>query len=226
MEITKALVPKERPILFKSEMVRAILEGRKTQTRRVVNPSIAQSEWLSQDFLNRASFRVLHKNGNAQFDYPDSDASNPLTCIKSPYGVPGDRLWVRERFCIPSKKVCPDQKPIYAADGDAPSLKTIWKPSIHMPRWASRITLEVTDIRVERLTDISEADALAEGIKRTGVQHYFGGAPHRVHGCPTHHPTAGMAFKTLWEYIYGPGSWALNPWVWVYSFDVLEVFNS
>lgn len=165
---------KERPIIFSGPMVRAILEGRKTQTRRVVKDDTMLA-WLNCDNVVK----------------PINDHVAHLGC---PYGQPGDRLWVRETFC-------PDyDPPIYKADED--QAKIAWKPSIHMPRWASRITLEITAVRVERLQDISDADALAEGCE-----------PFRENDM-----NAIDAYADLWADINGPENWEANPWVWVIEF--------
>lgn len=191
---------KTRPILFSAPMVRALLDGRKTMTRRVVK----KSEQWPADAVRAV---MLETRGTVM-------AVNAQRCtygpeIKCPYGQPGDRLWVRETW----KHV--DGGPVYdAAGGIADSFdpETIyhatrphypgpWKPSIFMPRWASRITLEITGVRVERLQDISISDAMAEGV---GIQ------------CES--PMAVMEYSLLWESINGPGSWDANPWVWVLTF--------
>lgn len=198
---------KERPILFSAPMVRAILEGRKTQTRRVVKRT--PLEWLDSGL--HPDFVALPENG---------------LC---PYGQPGDRLWVRETWQGPlvddvddvdDYRENPDKfrKPDfceYAADGGpAPEFVTMdddlvqrWRPSIHMPRWASRILLEVVSVRVERLNDISEPDAMAEGVTLSAPV-----KPSRSERM------ARDAYAELWESINGPGSWEANPWVWVVEF--------
>jgi len=182
---------KERPILFSAPMVRAILEGRKTQTRRVVkisNPENAMRvEFSSTDF------------GVYRFDlyFPTHVRSETFPC---PYGQPGDRLWVRETW-----RDGIYDGPIYRADAckvTDEQLEGTWKPSIFMPRWASRITLEITDVRVERLQEISEEDAKAEGVLRSGQ-------------------TFRQSFNDLWGTIHaadGPNGWSADPWVWVIEF--------
>ena len=205
---------KERPILFSAPMVRAILAGTKMQTRRVVKPqppaSTHQVEtWHHPDAKPR--FFTWTTAGEI------SDQWEPLPC---PYGQPGDRLWVRETFrgcrAYEVQGYAPKDwgnKPIwFAADGTPPGRPEQWalrsRPSIHMPRWASRITLEVTDVRVERLQDISEADAVAEGVKNS--LHLPGGR------------FATENFAHLWWSINGDGSWEANPWVWVVEFKRIE----
>lgn len=182
---------KERPILFQGEMVRAILDGRKTQTRRVlkVQPYADGCAAVNQDY---------HAMISAGPDYG----------CRNPYGAPGDRLWVKETF---AKLKCNQEEPcldcqncrdgrVFRADDHHRAMK--WKPSIFMPRWASRITLEITGVRVERLQDITETDARAEGVE-------------------PYAPDDGryvLGYRELWEAINGPGSWAKNPWVWVIEF--------
>ncbi|TXH90322.1 MAG: hypothetical protein E6Q78_05105 [Rhodoferax sp.] len=176
---------KEHPILFSAPMVRAILAGTKTQTRRVVKPT---PEWIGKS-------GVLSFNGRVGLPH--------AIC---PYGQPGDRLWVREAWngYGPFK----DGMHYYYRATDQNPDSTKWKPSIHMPRAASRITLEITGVRVERLQDISEADAKAEGYKE------FPGSVNQMD------PVTW--YQALWEQINGPGAWDANPWVWVVKFKRLE----
>ena len=196
---------KERPILFSAPMVRAILDGRKTQTRRIVKPQPVQhpSPPCNPDYdIEWRGFILWLSKGEAAKCMPEY----------CPYGQPGDRLWVRETFygirdggdgnpCVAYRVDCP---PCFAPK-DAK-----WKPSIFMPRWASRITLEITAVRVERLQAITEADAKAEGVKAWQSEGY------RV----AHNIFDGtkLAYAELWNEINGPGSWAANPWVWVIQF--------
>lgn len=195
---------KERPILFSGQMVRAILEGRKTMTRRVVKL--------------RHGADVVVTNGQvwkpARVDYAGY--------VDCPYGQPGDRLWVRETWAKTDGRH--EIVPIaYRATNDSMALlNDKWKPSIHMPRWASRITLEITGIRVERLQEISYDDAIAEGIERIGGEfscspwkNYRKGQPGEM-DCHCSYPP--RSYQTLWESINGPGSWGANPWVWVIEF--------
>lgn len=189
---------KERPILFSGPMVRAILEGRKTQTRRVIKP---QPEVMQNDSIGW-EFAMEH------FTVPCSEV---FFCKNyCPYGSVGERLWVRETW-VPKSSWDVEAGCLYKASepDQYKDLPFKWKPSIHMPRLASRITLEVTGVRVERLNDISEADALAEGCEGNCQIGYI--PAYQAGPCSYH-------FAQLWESINGPGSWALNPWVWVVEF--------
>ena len=198
---------KERPILFGASMVRALLDGSKTQTRRV--------------------FKA--KNGDVWPNKNDLPGMHQIL-RNCPYGQPGDRLWVRETthrrpmlHLLTGEPLDPkydggaytaDSRDVLNPDGfDLSwwySRKTC--PAIHMPRWASRILLEIVSVRVERLQDISEVDAVAEGVTMTR------------YGCHEHrYPdasciTAQQAYRTLWNSINGGGSWDANPWVWVVEF--------
>lgn len=197
---------KERPILFSGPMVRAILEGRKTMTRRVVKPQphegVDAVEWQDQIIVG---MNVPDQSGFAMMrgGVIESEA------IRCPYGAPCDRLWVRETFGYPEDNK--ENGIVYRAtdqtwdDASTKHCKTmLWKPSIFMPRWASRITLEITGVRVERLQDITDADALAEG-----ACHHD---PRAKDGCYR------SAFEGLWESINGAASWDANPFVWVVEF--------
>lgn len=199
-----------RPILFSGPMVRELLEGRKTQTRRVMKFNAA---------------------GRAQYSGHQWHPDDPNVVKACPYGQPGDLLWVRETWC---GKVNPESGiveyngdgntyPIwYRADGDEivavdddgcvafnkdGSEKSPWKPSIHMPRWASRLTLKVTDVRVQRLQDISQEDTVAEGM------------PAETNGF-LHHTIAD--YRRLWGQLHGPDSWDANPWCWCLTFEVIQ----
>lgn len=198
---------KERPIIFSADMVRAILEGRKTQTRRLLKPQPRQIEvgW---------KYGKNYKNLALGTATPANDIFYPYEC---PYGLPGDLLWVRETW-----QKFADEYAYFATDIDVFS-ETKWHPSIHMPRAAARILLEITDIRIERLNDITEADAIAEGINSTTPN----SGPNKYYD--NYHTGRWMdkeflnnpilSFRTLWEKINGPGSWEANPWVWVITFD-------
>lgn len=225
---------KERPILFNAPMVRALLDGSKTQTRRVVkqphqNPL---GVWEPFDWGGENGGRDKHGNTTpAQQTITHTRTGEIIAC---PHGQPGDRLWVRETWA--NVGTCDPGLTVYRADYPAcvpcayenvPPADTItWKPSIHMFRKDSRITLEITGVRVERLQDISEADALAEGIKIN--MHSTGRPMIRISGkCPPvqyakDNSLAVAEYASLWDTINGPNSWAANPWVWVIEFKVLQ----
>lgn len=234
---------KERPILFNGAMVRAILASTKTQTRRVLKPQTASVErWKhgEQTSDTSARYAVLR----------DDSGKGWATCgpFRCPYGQPGDRLWVRETWMDlqgTGVEVRTGDRSRYAYGADTPpgsygdeqrkSYGLKWRPSIHMPRAASRITLENTSVRVERLNDISESDALAEGILSVRSQ-----AWDREHFAtwrgqfeeavsagtkPPIGPSPKTAFAALWQQINGPDSWNSNPWVWVVEFKRVEACN-
>lgn len=220
----------ERPILFSAPMVRAILDGRKTQTRRIVKPAVAEAiefiagrcdgdpttkddfyiEWLSCEDDGK---KMREQWCLSSMEYPEEGC----VPIGKAYGRLGDRLWVRETF----QPLFADGVSYSEADWEtghgykigyvATDGRQEWidpddewtdrcTPAIHMPRWASRITLEVTGVRIERLQDISEADALAEGIQHSTMN------------------DPRVEYQWLWEQINGAGSWNANPWVWVIEF--------
>jgi hypothetical protein len=243
--VSAAVAVKERPILFSGAMIKAILNGMKTQTRRVVKPQPTEKQaepynvfywdWKGRQVMNSAHF-----------------------ARQCPYGKPGDRLWVRETFQIentaeygvwnadppegPTRTVYPGEPeehvliPRYRAtapdtllevvdhDGDDPNDGMRWRPSIFMPRWASRITLEITDVRVERLQDVSEAGAKAEGVGAAALHatgdgleswEFWNGpepAPERF--------SYRDAYRLMWETINAKRGfgWDVNPWVWAVTF--------
>ena len=223
---------KERPILFNEEMVRAILDGRKTQTRRVmkVQPAIENPK-LSKVISTTGDKKELDKLHwvnltDCGYGVKDSD-ERYFTC---PYGQVGDRLWVRETFGFISFDNGTDT--VYKADEDFEPVDldgSKWHPSIHMPRDESRITLEIANVRVERLQDISEADAIAEGIQpqNGGWKSYEVYHTGKHNGQPTpasmiSNKFATFSYEELWESIYGGNSWAQNPFVWVIEFKRLD----
>jgi hypothetical protein len=184
-------------------MVRAVLSGTKTQTRRVVK--LPKHHAWGMDYEGQVLYRPddLSKIGDFAVD--------ELTC---PHGKVGDLLWVRENWAFHLQSigsVTDEDGPfVYAADAFALQYRLAdkWTPSIHMPRWASRILLEIVSVRVERLNDLSEADATAEGT------------PHSL-GHPAGR-TAVENFEHLWECLNGDGSWEANPWVWAVEFKVVK----
>lgn len=205
----------EKPILFSGEMVRAILEGRKTQTRRVVKPELV-SIWDEP----RGAADVA-----AGYPWVELDGEKYKAVELCPYGRPGDLLWVRETWTCPGyEKWKPSEIPSgmnirYRATNEKPYQSYTWRPSIFMPRWASRIILRVTDVRVERVQDISADDARAEGIcLDTWNLHQS------YDGTISMSLAAVQEFRSLWDSInatrgYG---WDVNPWVWVVEFEVVK----
>jgi hypothetical protein len=201
---------KERPILFSGAMVRALLDGSKTQTRREVKLQVQHDDsWVG-------GWKIVHKGVTQALSTFNQLGGKPLGSDAAicPYGQPGDRLWVRETFCD-----LDDGEFEYRADGECdPNVVPRWTPSIHMPRAASRILLEIVSVRVERLQEISAADCRAEGIAQCDG---IGSAAHminlasRMSGAPS---IDLITYATLWEVINGFGSWATNPWVWVVEF--------
>lgn len=234
---------RERPILFSGEMVRAILAGRKTQTRRLsgledVNTYPGRlkgdgSMWpLGYRGLCPSDLYIANKAAFAQnpglfhwFLGEQPEEVNPIS-VRCPYGVPGDRLYVRETWrnepvSIATGAAYNGARVVYRADCEnaAELPGSPWKPSIHMPRWASRLTLEVVSVRVERLQSTSEVDAQAEGVEFDG--RWWLGGVHPVKGSLQCWPDARMAFSKLWDSINGKRegcSWDANPWVWVVEF--------
>ncbi|HFD7189351.1 TPA: hypothetical protein ACF5TK_000880 [Klebsiella pneumoniae] len=227
---------KERGMIFNSEMVRAILDGRKTQTRRIMAPQpaddIERGIFPNPEVIGwKSSLRHKHGSTTAHF---------------CPYGKPGDRIWVREAFRVHSRATdvatlvykasvrnswTEQTLRVPVAVCNKPATPEKWTPSLHMPRWASRILLEITDVRVERLNTISPEDAESEGLECTNFTG-FGDEP----GLPSY-PEPDVyfdplkkqwkeyppeAFAGLWESIYGEGSWQANPWVWVIEFKRVE----
>jgi len=221
---------KERPILFSAPMVRALLDGSKTQTRRTMRKQFPADAVMAEvPATDPIGGWVVSGHSGLWWDDAASCFDDAVRC---PYGQPGDRLWVRETFCpiYPQDPTYNGGQPIeydYAATythgyrlGDSLGIKKVWRPSIHMPRAASRITLQITGVRVERLQDISEADAIAEGCTENH-NGYFWGGPHAVSGLKQM-ATAASAYRDLWESINGAGSWDLNPWVWAVEFKVVK----
>lgn len=228
--------PKERPVLFKGEMVNAILDGRKTQTRRAIKNNQPTTDQLEIRKYRPGTYAItgLWSVQSTRLNNLGKTFGKPFKC---PYGKPGDRLWVRESHAF--SVIDPDgldwrDDPenwdvVYRADddglglswrnGDGEVITPPWRPSIHMPRWASRILLEITDVRVERLQDISYSDAQAEGMYGDYSRPPI-----------TENPWLGNKYgvstidryRELWQSINGPGSWDANPWVWVIEFKRLE----
>lgn len=216
---------KERPILFSSEMVRAILDNRKTQTRRVMKPqpmiNFPDKHSVEIEWMNVRTKKSGGRSFSSQelLDYFWEDICNQRLTneVLCPYGRRGDRLWVRETWAY-----CPYRNCFFYRADNFPEDKFKWKPSIHMIRAASRITLEITGIRVERLQDISEEDAIAEGIEPVNLpdEETFS---HRWKDYHSKYIVCGFmspinSFSSLWKSINGKDSWESNPWVWVIEF--------
>lgn len=219
---------KERPILFSSPMVRAILSGAKSQTRRIVKPQ--PPAWVEQVGVDAfCGERQFAGRGTHPIDW----RAEKLIDARFWHG---DHLWVRETLHIDEEEDC-----TYVADGakfeplemaarygvKRVSFRCGKVSSIHMPRWASRVTLEVTAVRVERLNLISEADARAEGIAevtKDGILKKYCVLDRSDYSSTPWQDmprTAKEAYAALWDSINGPGAWALNPWVWVIAFKQL-----
>ncbi|HHL7625617.1 TPA: hypothetical protein ACQ82S_004210 [Klebsiella pneumoniae] len=200
---------KERGMIFNGEMVRAILDGRKTQTRRIIKDCTVGRDQISKFIQIEKKFIGC---------YPEDVPELIRECC--PYGVPGDSIWVREAFRVHSRATDVATLVYKASERNSwteqthrvpvavcnkPATPEKWTPSLHMPRWASRILLEITGVRVERLRSMSQDDARAEGvIAASGPME------------------AGLAFRELWDSIYGEESWKANPWVWVIEFKRVE----
>lgn len=211
---------KERPIIFSGAMVRALLAGTKTQTRRLA-PVESLDITSHDDGMTTwaVSFAKAVKGVCGSYSGTRCTPAEAHRIIASqfcPYGRPGDRLWVRETFMRHPADYCWEAsvsipirpaETVYMADHEGESVGAGWTPSIFMPRDLSRITLEITDVRVQRLQDISEDDARAEGCQP--VTHDDGTVD-----CGTRKAT----FAALWESIHGAGSWDANPWVWALTF--------
>lgn len=203
--------PRERAVLFSAAMVRALLAGAKTQTRRQMSVQPHDgAEVVCDDFYPT----VIAKNGDEEpgpevFGAWWSDGEEAIRC---PYGKPGERLWVREAWRAdidfddrPPRDIVEVAHVWYEADGGLSGIRGLsrqgkLRPSMFMPRWACRLVLTLTSVRVERLTGISEADALAEGITHSTLT------------------DPRVEYRWAWEQINGPGSWSANPWVWVLDF--------
>lgn len=264
----------DRPIIFSAPMVRALLDGRKTQTRRVLKPWPGmQSGWLTMESLHRAPTCYLCEvNGHlgAQMQHPlagttqvygDVDPMSPLGWVRLPY-APGDRLYVREHWRTASAydDLAPSEmggeEPVrYEADaswqtwGWGAPLRSHgrFRQGMHMPRWASRLTLTVTEIRVQRLQEISEADAMAEGCEAyrfpgpwwQGYRDMGDGdllhqqvvgdeppdwmiEPHRMRDHTHLNRSAVDIFAGLWNSLHGPDAWGANPWVVAMTFTVRQ----
>lgn len=209
---------KHFPILFSTPMVQAILEGRKTMNRRVVKP---QPNENGMSFMKNPPLdweRIYREEWKPWKLEKEDGETIALHC---PYGQPGDVLWVRETYCISSCRKRYKANGEWSKEEIAAGENNRWKPSIHMPKAACRIWLHVKAVRVERLQDISEQDAIAEGVqisfqneRYTLYKNYLN--PDK---CNYGFQVASNSFKTLWKSINGDESWKANPWVWVVEFE-------
>lgn len=226
----------DRPILFSAPMIRALLAGTKTQTRRLLptaHPRHPHHNQIRMDVL-------IYDPQLPEAWYWDGVHERVGASYLIPY-APGDRLWVREAHYLTDDG--DNEYALFPADEEAEIAEhlahvallerdyppaSVWekhkrlRPSIHLPRWASRLTLTVTEVRVQRLQDISEADARAEGIEQANSGRFFD--PSMSKGAAAHlggmHHRARDAYAALWDSLHGPGSWEANPWVVAVSFDV------
>ncbi|MCU8627710.1 hypothetical protein OE188_11235 [Klebsiella pneumoniae] len=198
----------ERGMIFNAEMVRALLDGRKTQTRRPI-------KWKQTRFTE-----IGEREDGSKWPWSEDAEHACDFWHPCPFGAVGDRIWVREAFRVHSRATdvatlvykasernswTEQTRRVPVAVCNKPATPEKWTPSLHMPRWASRILLEITGVRVERLRSMSQDDARAEGvIAASGPME------------------AGLAFRELWDSIYGEESWKANPWVWVIEFKRVE----
>jgi hypothetical protein len=231
---------RERPIIFAAPMVRALLADRKTQTRRIVKPQPDSRGTICAPFSPEEAYRngfLLERWPRQEREFSNFGRCERMHC---PRGVRGDRLWVRETWgvCNGLDDLKPSEIPylmdvIYRASSVHPDESGMkWRPPIFMPRWASRITLEITDVRVQRLHEISEEDAEAEGCEAWSQTaediadaQIMDIAPQekelaRLLGPGT--MPAKAAFRMLWDSINGPGLWDANPWVWALTFKRVD----
>lgn len=234
---------RERGMIFNDEMVRAVLEGRKTQTRRIIQ--------------ERHLYGGGREPGNWPVHMPEGEEGEKArlwAANNSPFGTVGDRLWVRETWSDVNLEGAPavayradgGVRPIAEDDGDEadPKLEKYWfanwypdlisgtegrwRPSIHMPRWASRITLEITGVRVERLNSINYRDAVREGLVQEEYNWHSSEYPlddiafRASSESKRRYSSPQECFKDLWQSIYGEESWQANPWVWVIEFKRVE----
>jgi hypothetical protein len=235
-------VPRERPILFQGAMVRALLAGTKTQTRRAIKPQppaecgihymLGNQSWLPPE-KRTPLWHTWEAWGGPLYDNRPPKHLCGSHDVRCPYGSPGDRLWVREAFmhepadyCWEASVSIPSRpaSTVYRADFPDSKPGEGWKPSIHLPRKLSRIDLEITEVRVQRLQEISEEDAIAEGIEQMpcavlGTRLWRNYTP--GNGWTQSLAIAQNSYRSLWELINGAGSWDANPWVWAVSFRVV-----
>lgn len=214
----------ERGMIFNAEMVRAILDGRKTQTRRIMKLQPKPSKSRPGDFWfsSKKLESMVHVSDLAPGNSPIADYHLFIQEHCCPFGAVGDRIWVREAFRVHSRATdvatlvykasernswTEQTRRVPVAVCNKPATPEKWTPSLHMPRWASRILLEITGVRVERLKSISDGDAIREGCSTADM---------KSGDC------VADVFARLWASIYGSDSWNANPWVWVIEFKRVE----
>lgn len=224
---------KEHPIIFSTAMVQAILEGRKSQTRRIAKDKKLD---LFTDRKLQTGFSTFTPKGmvsvRGYFNDPLKEIGFGESFIKSAYGQPGDVLWVRESFAVADKQFNPNTEYEYKAEYLGGAVISNWKPSIHMPRSAARIFLKVENVRVERLNEISWKDAICEGVdckpdrnlplyrNYTEKEMITEGL---LHNCLT---DPRLSFQSLWDIINGTRApWESNPWVWVVEFSRIKDYS-
>lgn len=244
---------KERPILFSTPMVKALLAGTKTQTRRIVKLPADHPEL----YVDEGGTEVFGPGPYLKFPATDTQVGHGR--LRCPYGYPGDRLWVRETWGLhafgdetgwerdsvagcSAEEILSQYTLTRRADWGPLQEGCFWRPAIHMPRWASRILLEITEVRVQRLHEITEEDARAEGVTMDCDGRWWLGVEHPIKGTPKVYPTARQAFESLWESINGErrrieedietgemravidtsARWSANPWVWSLTFKRVE----
>jgi len=213
----------ERGMIFNAEMVRALLDGRKTQSRRPI-------KWKQTRFTE-----IGEREDGSKWPWSEDAEHACDFWHPCPFGAVGDRIWVREAFRVHSRATdvatlvykasernswTEQTRRVPVAVCNKPATPEKWTPSLHMPRWASRILLEITDVRVERLNAISEEDAAAEGVPPAGS--LLPDYPGTFLTPKGDFATAKVAFQRLWESIYGAENWQANPWVWVIEFKRVE----
>jgi hypothetical protein len=256
-QVSGGNAPRERPIAFSPAMVRALLEGRKTQTRQLLTDPRGLFAHVGDRSVHPAVADIVHVGGGEFAQRARSGAVEqqyittfPFHSLRCPHGVPGDRLWVRERhsfndvrksslsrFPLGDGEFGPDiwdvavefsdgyERELSQFGGERPR-KTRergepgWRPASQMPRWASRVTVEITNVYAHRLNVISAADAEAEGVD--GIRAWRAGEAVMQFGMHPMTPVPVFRFAKLWESVHGDGSWAKNPWVWAITFRRLK----
>lgn len=225
--MTTAMQAADRPIIFSAPMVKAIIAGTKTQTRRIVKPQ--PFAMVVQD-CDSGEWGQCWDERRAEDGEPLREVWKPMRC---PYGVVGDRLWIRERWAaphgfdaFPPGAIPTDTTIIYAATaalgGDKGVGGLIARNPMFMPRWASRLTLEITEVRVQRVGEISEEDAIAEGCSEKARETHPDDESLKIE-CGYFPPSShAHAYRLLWDSIHGPDAWEKSPWTWALTFRRID----